>query len=283
MESLQNTKQRIKLVSSIKKITHAMEMISIAKIRRTKNIFNNISPYSEEMNLTFNKIISKLDRIDFENIFSANNATANLYIIITSDLGMAGSYNSNIFKLSRSLLEENDKIIVLGHKGNSFFNDKKWDSQIIDSYPFPNEDIDYHIIKKITKEILDMYKNNEIGKIKILYTDFVNNLVQKEVEKTIFPIEYTPDKSEKNFEFIEIEPSPYEVLKNAFPLYVSNYIYTCCIVSKLSENAARRMAMENATNNAKDIILQLKKDFNRKRQAIITQELNEIIAGADAI
>lgn len=125
MESLQNTKQRIKLVSSIKKITHAMEMISIAKIRRTKNIFNNISPYSEEMNLTFNKIISKLDRIDFENIFSANNATANLYIIITSDLGMAGSYNSNIFKLSRSLLEENDKIIVLGHKGNSFFNDKK--------------------------------------------------------------------------------------------------------------------------------------------------------------
>lgn len=282
MESLQSTKNRIKLVSSIKKTTHAMQMIAIAKMRRTKTIFNNINPYNQEMVLTFEKIINKLDPIDFEKVFALNTSKINLHIIITSDLGMAGTYNSNILKLAKSAIRKNDLVIVLGHKGINFFKEKKWESNLLEYYSFPSEDIDYSIIREITKKALKMYNENKIGKIKVIYTDFVNNIVQKETIKTIFPIKYTKNVN-KDFETIEIEPSPYEVLTSAFPLYISNYIYTCCIVSKLSENASRRMSMESATNNAAEIIDKLKLELNRKRQAIITQELNEIISGAEAI
>ncbi|WP_406614970.1 ATP synthase F1 subunit gamma [Mycoplasmopsis hyopharyngis] len=282
MESLQSTKNRIKLVSSIKKTTHAMQMIAIAKMRRTKTIFNNINPYNQEMVSTFEKIINKLDQIDFEKVFALNTSKISLHIIITSDLGMAGTYNSNILKLARSAIKKNDLVIVLGHKGINFFKEKKWESNLLEYFSFPSEDIDYSIIREITKKAMKMYNENQIGKIKVIYTDFINNIVQKETIKTIFPIEYTKNVS-KDFETIEIEPSPYEVLTSAFPLYISNYIYTCCIVSKLSENASRRMSMENATNNASDIIDKLKLELNRKRQSIITQELNEIISGAEAI
>lgn len=283
MQNLQSTKNRIKLVSSIKKITYAMEMISIAKMRKSLNIYNNAKAYNEELIQMFAKISMNMSQEDFDHLLHINNSKNSLYILITSDLGMAGAYNANVCKLLNNELKEGDKIIIFGIKGISFVNDKKWNNHVIATYMGSSDKAELEIVRNITKEFTNLFKNNKVGSLKIIHTSFINNLVQHEMIKNIFPIEVKEiaKKGNKYHAIVDFEPSPAKVLKNAMPLYIKNAIYTSYIESKLCENASRRIAMDNATQNASEIIDKLKLEYNQKRQAKITQELIEIISGAN--
>lgn len=283
MPNLNGLKNRISVVANTKKITNAMELVSASKLRVIKKEYDNIQNYKNSLENTFSDIMDHMSKGELDTLFPVDKSNASeLYIIITSDLGLCGSYNSNIINLARTRVKENDKLILIGNKGISQANKLiKNKENILKSFAEVGNKFSYELASLIASESFDLYKQSIISKINIIYTKFINNVVQESEIKTLFPLEIKTDHKSVHTE-IEFEPSAEEVLKNAIPLYLSSLIYALGAASKLSEMASRRNAMENATDNAQEIEQTLILEYNSTRQGLITQEITEIVSGADA-
>lgn len=283
MPNLNNLKNRISVVSSTQKITNAMELVSTSKLRRLRNEYTQVKSYLETLQDTFNELIAHVQPNDFYDIFPQNNIESSLYIVITSDLGLCGSYNSNIIKLLTEKIKQNDKIIILGTKGVGLVLGSSLKDQVIKSYINIGDKLSYKLSNEITKLALEYYTDKKISKINLIYTEFINNLTQTPISLQLFPINVNSySKTQNQTDSIEFEPNAETVLLETIPMFISSMIYCLSANSKISEMAPRRNAMENATSNAGDLIKDLKLEFNRQRQGIITQEITEIVAGADA-
>ncbi|QDY88234.1 ATP synthase F1 subunit gamma [Mycoplasma anserisalpingitidis] len=283
MPNLNGLKNRISVVANTKKITNAMELVSASKLRVIKKEYDNIQNYKNSLENTFSDIMDHMSKGELDTLFPVDKSNeSELYIIITSDLGLCGSYNSNIINLARTRVKENDKLILIGNKGISQANKLiKNKDNILKSFAEVGNKFSYELASLIASESFDLYKQSIISKINIIYTKFINNVVQEAEIKTLFPLEIKTDHVSVHTE-IEFEPSAEEVLKNAIPLYLSSLIYALGAASKLSEMASRRNAMENATDNAQEIEQTLILEYNSTRQGLITQEITEIVSGADA-
>ncbi|WP_326495244.1 ATP synthase F1 subunit gamma [Mycoplasmopsis felis] len=283
MPNLNNLKNRISVVSSTQKITNAMELVSTSKLRRLRNEYAQVKSYLDTLQDTFNELIAHVQPNDFYDIFPQNNIESSLYIVITSDLGLCGSYNSNIIKLLTEKIKQNDKIIILGTKGVGLVLGSSLKDQVIKSYINIGDKLSYKLSNEITKMALEYYTDKKISKINLIYTEFINNLTQTPISLQLFPINVNSySKTQNQTDSIEFEPNAETVLLETIPMFISSMIYCLSANSKISEMASRRNAMENATSNAGDLIKDLKLEFNRQRQGIITQEITEIVAGADA-
>ncbi|WP_322935735.1 ATP synthase F1 subunit gamma [Mycoplasmopsis felis] len=283
MPNLNNLKNRISVVSSTQKITNAMELVSTSKLRRLRNEYTQVKSYLDTLQDTFNELIAHVQPNDFYDIFPQNNIESSLYIVITSDLGLCGSYNSNIIKLLTEKIKQNDKIIILGTKGVGLVLGSSLKDQVIKSYINIGDKLSYKLSNEITKLALEYYTDKKISKINLIYTEFINNLTQTPISLQLFPINVNSySKTQNQTDSIEFEPNAETVLLETIPMFISSMIYCLSANSKISEMASRRNAMENATSNAGDLIKDLKLEFNRQRQGIITQEITEIVAGADA-
>ncbi|WP_322935469.1 ATP synthase F1 subunit gamma [Mycoplasmopsis felis] len=283
MPNLNNLKNRISVVSSTQKITNAMELVSTSKLRRLRNEYTQVKSYLDTLQDTFNELIAHVQPNDFYQIFPQNNIESSLYIVITSDLGLCGSYNSNIIKLLTEKIKQNDKIIILGTKGVGLVLGSSLKDQVIKSYINIGDKLSYKLSNEITKMALEYYTDKKISKINLIYTEFINNLTQTPISLQLFPINVNSySKTQNQTDSIEFEPNAETVLLETIPMFISSMIYCLSANSKISEMASRRNAMENATSNAGDLIKDLKLEFNRQRQGIITQEITEIVAGADA-
>ncbi|WP_322912674.1 ATP synthase F1 subunit gamma [Mycoplasmopsis felis] len=283
MPNLNNLKNRISVVSSTQKITNAMELVSTSKLRRLRNEYTQVKSYLDTLQDTFNELIAHVQPNDFYDIFPQNNIESSLYIVITSDLGLCGSYNSNIIKLLTEKIKQNDKIIILGTKGVGLVLGSSLKDQVIKSYINIGDKLSYKLSNEITKMALEYYTDKKISKINLIYTEFINNLTQTPISLQLFPINVNSySKTQNQTDSIEFEPNAETVLLETIPMFISSMIYCLSANSKISEIASRRNAMENATSNAGDLIKDLKLEFNRQRQGIITQEITEIVAGADA-
>ncbi|MGZ9755640.1 ATP synthase F1 subunit gamma [Mycoplasma sp. 394] len=282
MPSLNSLKNRISVVSNTQKITNAMELVSTSKLRRLRNEYTRIQAYKETLEDTFNELISHVSSRQFYEIFPKNEGIdGSVYIVITSDLGLCGSYNSNIYKMLNENLKPQDKIVVIGTKGFSMINSATIKAQMIKYYINNGDKITYKICNDITKIAFELYSKKLVSQVKLIYTKFINNINQEPRLKTLFPLDFSIQK-QHNAQIIEFEPSAEEVLSDSVPMYIASMIYALSGESKISEMASRRNAMENATNNAEDLIKELRLEFNRQRQGKITQEITEIVAGADA-
>ncbi|MEI2461913.1 ATP synthase F1 subunit gamma [Mycoplasmopsis felis] len=283
MPNLNNLKNRISVVSSTQKITNAMELVSTSKLRRLRNEYTQVKSYLDTLQDTFNELIAHVQPNDFYDIFPQNNIESSLYIVITSDLGLCGSYNSNIIKLLTEKIKQNDKIIILGTKGVGLVLGSSLKDQVIKIYINIGDKLSYKLSNEITKLALEYYTDKKISKINLIYTEFINNLTQTPISLQLFPINVNSySKTQNQTDSIEFEPNAETVLLETIPMFISSMIYCLSANSKISEMASRRNAMENATSNAGDLIKDLKLEFNRQRQGIITQEITEIVAGADA-
>lgn len=280
MANLNSLKNRINVVGNTKKITHAMELVAASKLRKSRQLFDSIQSYQDILESTFNDIINNIDKNELNKLFEENKSENTLYIVITSDLGLCGSYNSNVINLLKTKIIKNDKIIAIGSKGIAMINSSNFKENIINTFYGYGDELSYKIGTKISKIALELYNSKLINKIKIIYTEFISNMVQNPVEKQLFPLTYK--KKNKLKALIEFEPDAGTVLRNSIPLYIASMIYCLGTSSKISELASRRNAMENATNNAEELIVDLNLQYNRTRQGIITQEITEIVSGADA-
>ena len=280
---MQEIKRRIRSVESTKKITKAMELVATSKLRKTRNQLEQSKPYYTNVALMTAEILAKC-KGDNDSVYliENNDVKKDVYVVIASSLGLCGGYNANIFKEIKDVIKPDDYVYSIGSKATSYLTknhqgitDSKYESL---STTFNFKDI-INLVNKLTR----MYREREIRKIKIVYTEFVNNLTFKPRIVTILPID--PD----DFDHIEIskkatlfEPSSQEVLDNLIPMYLQAVIYGYVIESSTSENAARRISMENATDNADELTEQLLLKYNQARQTAITNEISEIVAGANA-
>ncbi len=282
MASLQKTRERIKVVNNIKIITNAVQLVAASKIKQAQRTNENFDKYYNLFSNIFNDLMNDIEKKDIESLWKDNKNPNTLYIVITSDLGLSGSYNSNIFRIADENIKADDKMFIFGKKGVMRWNTEKYRSMIIGKAFNLGDKIDYKEANKVANTAIEMFKNKKIGAIKIIYTEYVNSLTYIESIKQILPFEIKEKQNKKNqMSLVEFEPSPFQVLLTSIPMYLGCEIQRCLNISKLSEISSRRFAMESATKNADELANNLKLQYNRERQAKITQEITEIIGGSE--
>ena len=292
MPSLDDLKKRISSVKSTQKITKAMKMVAAAKLRRAQENAEKGRPYSEKMN---NIILNLSGGIsDKESapklLIGTGEEKIHLCIVMTSDRGLCGGFNSNIIKKAKSyfkkILDDNKtlKIITVGSKGYDQLK-RTYKDYIIEKISFKDsKNINYFDADKVGKIIIDRFKEKEFDVCAIFYNQFKNVITQIPQEQQIIPLKASEEKkdssSEDNYEF---EPEEDEILSNLLPKNISTQIFKAMLENSASEQGSRMTALDNATRNAGEMVDKLTIQYNRSRQAAITKELIEIISGAESL
>ena len=274
------TKRRIKSVNSTKKITKAMELVSTSKLKRCRDAFDRNSVYTSETLELVQEVLANVKNVDNQYLVKKD-IKSKLYIVITSNLGLCGGYNANVYSLVKDNVDlENDYLITLGSKGNSYFNKRGYN--IVHSINEETTGLEQEASKQIASKALEMFTNNSVGEVHIIYTKFVNSLTFRAEDLKLLPVEVIEKEVSGPTQELMIEPDANEVLNELLPFYFNSVIYGSLIESHVSEQASRRTAMENATDNAEEISGKLLIQYNKARQSAITQEITEVVAGANA-
>lgn len=279
-------KRKIKSVNNTRQITKAMELVSTAKLKRAKDRMNMTKAYFETVMEAVHSIIEseKSLKHDFVTKREVRNS---LYIVITGDRGLCGGYNINAMKtvVADVQSKEHSLIVTVGRKAGSYFRANGFN--VIEAFEGISEKPEFTDAQAIGRLALSLYKQEKVDEIKFVYSKFISTISQEPELLKLLPVEERGvEKTEiegDDYEFISYEPSPEEVLSFIIPKYVSSTIYGGLIESAAAEQAARRVAMENASNNADDLIGDLTLSYNQARQAAITQEITEIVGGAEAL
>lgn len=273
----QALKSRIKSINATIKITSAMELIANSKLLKQKEVMLKTKEYTEFLSSTINEILSSNKEIENQYLQVKDNPKT-IYIVFCSDLGLCGGYNVNTNKLIKELVKNEDEIILVGTKSYRFLKRNQYN--IINPLT-SSENVTSEEIGKLATMALGKYIRNEVGSIKVIYTEYVNSVTFHARCKQILP--YTASTDNVSYQETLFEPQPNEILDHFIPMMVKNEIFSLALQSKVSEQASRRMAMESATDNAMELNDTLTLEYNQARQAAITQEITEIVAGADAI
>ena len=291
MASLDDLKKRIASVKSTQKITKAMKMVAAAKLRRAQESAEKGRPYSEKMNNIILNLSSGIS--DKENapklLSGSGNDKVHLCVVMTSDRGLCGGFNSNIIKKAKSyfakLVEVGKelKIITVGSKGNDQLK-RAYGDKIIANISFKeSKHANYFDAEKVGKMVIEKFGAEEFDICTIFYNQFKNVITQIPQEQQIIPLktsEAEENSSEDNYEF---EPDEDEILSNLLPKNISTQIFKAMLENSASEQGSRMSAMDNATRNAGEMVDKLTIEYNRSRQAAITKELIEIISGAESL
>ena len=291
MASLDDLKKRIASVKSTQKITKAMKMVAAAKLRRAQESAEKGRPYSEKMNNIILNLSSGIS--DKENAPKLLSGTGeekiHLCIVLTSDRGLCGGFNSNIIKKAKAyfkkIFEEGKtlKIITVGSKGYDQLK-RVYKNDIVERISFKDsKTINYLDAEKVGKMIIENFEKEEFDVCTIFYNKFKNVITQIPQEQQIIPLktsEAEENSSEDNYEF---EPDEDEILSNLLPKNISTQIFKAMLENSASEQGSRMSAMDSATRNAGEMVDKLTIEYNRSRQAAITKELIEIISGAESL
>ncbi|MCI5594300.1 MAG: ATP synthase F1 subunit gamma [Clostridiales bacterium] len=283
-ENMQDIKRRIKSVSSTMQITNAMKLVSAAKLRKARATFEETTEYFNFITHTIEEIFNNNSEVPPEYLAGNREIKNTCYIVVTSCRGLCGGFNNNIIKeAEKDFHEDWEKpvIVAIGTKGKEYFEKRGY--EIYKEYLAPPEDISFLETREISKPIIDMYDRGEIDEIVLIYTGFKNSIEQEVKNVILLPFDIQPDPDILiHDQEVEYEPSVEEVFNYLVPKYVEMMIYAAVVESATCEHAARRLAMENATDNASDMLGSLAQYYNRARQAEITDEIIEIVAGAEA-
>lgn len=283
MASMRDIKRRKSSIESTEQITKAMKLVATVKLQKSRVKAENSKPYFNLMYETISSMLQKSGNIHHKYL-QPGKTNRKAVIAITSNRGLAGGYNNNIVKLINTQLPAADtRVYAIGRKGRDGLQRKGFAIQA--DYSDVINDPIYRDAADITLELLDAFARGEIGEIYLAYTSFKNTVVHIPKLLKLLPVEIegTQELTEKNMALMNYEPEDEEVLNSIVPKYMSSLIYGALLEAAASENGARMTAMDSATSNAEDMIEALALQYNRARQGAITQELTEIIAGANAI
>ncbi len=284
MASLTTIKRRIASINSTAKITNAMYLVASSKLRKIRSKYDQIKEYFNEYYSIVGMLLTICKDLSFLKVKDAKDQT--LYVQINSSMGLCGAYNTNVNKLAKVNVRPNDKVICIGKKGREFWtNEKGTASPVIQTIDLNENQIDYGFCDKLSHDIITMYQNGEINSIKLIYTKFINALSFQATVMSVLPFDKEMVESLKteniNAALFEFEPNENTVLENLLPQYVSSILYGSLIESKVSEYGSRRNAMDTATTNAFELDRKYRLVYNAARQAKITNEIIEIVAGSN--
>jgi len=284
MASMRDIKRRRDSIQSTGQITKAMKLVSTVKLQKAKGKAENTKPYFDLMYETVSNILAKSGNINHKYL-KAGASSKKAIIAITANRGLAGGYNSNIVKLitNSEIPKEDVYIYAIGRKGKELLDRKGY--EIKEDYSDVINEPLYTDAKEICSAVLQAFADGEIGEIYLAYTAFKNTVVHVPQLIKLLPVasEEKGQDAQTDDTPMNYEPDEEEALDMIIPKYIASLIYGALIEAVASENGARMQAMDNATSNADDMIANLSLKFNRARQASITQELTEIISGANAI
>ena len=291
MASLDDLKKRIASVKSTQKITKAMKMVAAAKLRRAQESAEKGRPYSEKMNNIILNLSSGIS--DKENapklLSGSGNDKVHLCVVMTSDRGLCGGFNSNIIKKAKSyfakLAEDGKdlKIVTVGSKGNDQLK-RAYGDKIIANISFKeSKHANYFDAEKVGKMVIKKFLAEEFDVCTIFYNQFKNVITQIPQAQQIIPLNVENSEEDKSKDNYEFEPDEDEILSNLLPKNISTQIFKAMLENSASEQGSRMSAMDNATRNAGEMVDKLTIEYNRSRQAAITKELIEIISGAESL
>ena len=280
MASMRDIKRRRDSIQSTQQITKAMKLVSTVKLQRARTRADNARPYFDKMYETVQSILADSERLDHPYL-TAGASDRKAVIVVTSNRGLAGGYNSNVIRL----LTEDVDIYGVGRKGVETLSRRGWhivsdDSGVMDAPAFSDA-------AAIGEKVLASFAAGQVGEIYLAYTRFKNTVVHVPTLTRLLPVDWEKEKEKRQESgsrtLMNYEPNPEEALDLLVPKYVNSIIFGAFIEAAASENGARMQAMDAASGNADDMIAALSLAYNRARQGAITQELTEIISGAEAL
>ena len=282
MASLKDIRDRIKSVKSIQKVTSAMKMVAAAKVRKAQDRMEQARPYTHALEEVINHILPDVDR-NMLDLLEVRDIKRKAYVIVSADRGLAGAFNTNITKIAQNEIDyfgkENVDLFCIGKKSRDYF--KRRNYNIVESHiEFWNE-LNYDNAMMIGRSVVEHFTSGKVDEIHVVYNYFVN-LAQQEVKsEVLLPLVY--DDEDGIVKDKLYEPSKEKLVSSLVPRHLNIQIWKYLLESYASEQAARMLAMENATTNAGDMIKNLTLEFNKARQAAITTEMLEIVSGAEAL
>lgn len=280
MSNLIQTKERLNSTKSTQKVIKAMELVASSKIKKAKEKALNNKDYFEQVTGIMQSIYSFEDMFSYMNLDECEDNT--LIIGITSDMGLCGAYNNNVIKKVTQLIAENDNplVVMAGNKGVNKFNFEGISMHKAISDISRIED--FSLAKDLAEEIINLYSSKRVNKVLVVYTKFVNPIVQQVEVIDLFSLEQIEKDSLYNYD-LEVDGDKKQIFNSLFIQYIYSVSYYAVLNSIASEYASRRNSMDAANNNSLELIEHLNLEMNRIRQAMITQEIAEIIGGAEAL
>jgi F-type H+-transporting ATPase subunit gamma len=291
MPNLKEVRSRITSVNSTQQITKAMKMVAAAKLRRAQDAIIQMRPYASKLKEILENVAESVDTSG-NGVFTVERpANKVLLVAVTSNRGLAGAFNSNIIRTVNRLLineyqqhakEGNVKVLAIGKKASDYFSKKP------DLYAGEHNDVygnlDFSSVSKIAEGVMEQFASGEYDKVHVIYNQFKNAAVQKVITEQLIPIA-PPSKNEekKNVNDYIFEPSQEQIVLELIPKSIKVQLYKAVLDSHASEHGARMTAMSKATDNAGELLKELRLQYNKARQAAITGEILEIVAGAEAL
>jgi len=288
--ALKEVRNRIQSVKSTQQITKAMKMVSAAKLRRAQDAIIQMRPYAQKLQEMLANIVGNAEG-DIDMSLAAERPVQKLLVIvITSDRGLCGGYNSNLIKLAKQVIKDKyagapvagtAELLPLGKKGFEHFSKNKF--KVIDQYWHIFSDLRFESVAAVAKFAMDAFRNGEVDAVELVYSEFKNAGTQKFTAEQFLPVKKTVQKTgESKADFI-FEPGATVLMKELMPKILNTQLYKAILDAHASEHGARMTAMDKATENAEELLKSLKISYNRARQAAITTELTEIVSGAAAL
>ena len=286
MANLKDIRNQIKSVKSIQKVIKAMKMVAAAKMRRAQENMEQARPYTSKLNNMLNSLIPEIDRSILPELESRAAIDHKLFVVITADRGLAGAFNSNVIKMAQKAIDKFGKdksvLICIGKKSLSHFKIRKYN--IIEDYIDFWSELGFQHAISMGEKIISHFISGEADEVQVIYNKFINVGKQEVQHEKFLPLTYdSQDESSSMMTDRIYEPSKESVVKVMVPKYLNTQIWQYLLESFASEQAARMLAMENATTNAEDMIKDLSLKFNKARQSAITTEMLEIVSGAEAL
>ncbi|MCR5672020.1 MAG: ATP synthase F1 subunit gamma [Butyrivibrio sp.] len=293
MANIKEIRDRINSVEDTKKITNAMYLISSTKLRKARKMLTDTEPFFFATKALISRLVRNIPT-DTENIFLESrqdipdSEKRRGYIVFTDDKGLAGAYNHNVLKLAEQHIQNDGtkwKLFVIGELGRFYFTTRNM--PVEESFAFTTQNPTLHRARMISAEILDYYNSREIDEFYVIYTTVKGSVCETRFEK-LLPLDLITD-IQKDIpegayldEFL-MEPSPSAILDNIVPNYITGFIYGALVEAFCSVQSSRMMAMDSANKNAESMLSELHRSYNRQRQAMITQEITEVVSGAKAL
>ena len=288
--ALKEVRNRIKSVQSTQQITKAMKMVSAAKLRRAQDAIVQMRPYAQKLQEMLSNIIGSAEGEVNMALAKDRPVEKVLIIVITSDRGLCGGYNSNLIKLAKLTIQEkypqqfakgNVEILPLGKKGFEHFAKNKF--EVIDNFWTIFSHLSFEDVAATAKYAMDAFENGQVDAVDIIYSEFKNAATQRFIAEPFLPVKKAEKKKgEAQADFI-FEPDKNVLIEELMPKILNTQLYKAMLDAHASEHGARMTAMDKATENANELLKGLKISYNRARQAAITTELTEIVSGAAAL
>lgn len=288
--ALKEVRNRIKSVESTQQITKAMKMVSAAKLRRAQDAITQMRPYAKKLQEVLSNIVSDSDGDVDLALATERPVEKVLVIIVTSDRGLCGGYNSNLIKLARQVIQEkygsqqakgNVKVLPIGKKGFEHFTKNGFG--VVDQYWNIFTGLSFLRVQEASKFAMEAFANKEVDAVELVYSEFKNAATQTFVAEQFLPVLRLGNKAGgKKADFI-FEPSKEVLIRELMPKILNTQLFKAVLDGHASEHGARMTAMDKASDNANELLKSLKISYNRARQAAITTELSEIVSGAAAL